>query len=122
MIKFKILKYNLTLKFSLIGSSILLSIGRAILRIQEKEKRTIDDTEVKGFAFMLQGRYKFVPSNESDKFANNILSAFKYVQEIKVSSISKLAYASFQKDEFLGNSILDEELIQELTAHGYAIA
>ena len=105
-----------------VTETILLSIGRAILRKQEKEARIFNDIEVKGLALTIQGKYNFVPFDESDKFAENILSAFKYVQEIKVSSISKLAYASFQKDKFLGNSILDEELIQELSTHGYVLA
>ena len=94
--------------------NIFLSIGRAILRKEIRENRDISITEVKGHALTIQGQYNFVPNNESEKFAEEIVRAFQYVKKREISSISSKAYILFKKDELFGNSILDEELVQEL--------
>jgi hypothetical protein len=100
------------------NDAVLLSIGRAILRKQQRDEREICDFEAKGHAMVIQGRYKFVLEHEQDLFCDEVLRAFRYVEQRQLSSVSKTAYLSFQKDELLGNSILDGELDQDLRTLG----
>lgn len=100
--------------------NILLSVGRAILRKQAKEDRKISDDEAYGLALAAQGRYGFVPEQDKEKFAIEIVRSFRYVEQRELQSVSKLAYASFQKDQYLGNSIFDDTLTNELRNLGFA--
>jgi hypothetical protein len=100
------------------NDNVLLSIGRAILRKQQRENRDISDYEARGHAMVIQGRYNFVKTNEQELFCNEVVQAFQYVKQRKLQSVSKLAYLDFQKDELLGNSILDDELINDLNQSG----
>ncbi|MEZ8709044.1 hypothetical protein AB6H46_22310 [Vibrio alginolyticus] len=101
-----------------VTDSILLSIGRAILRKQVRENRSISDTEASGHAMVLQGRYGFVSQNEANLFCNEVVRSFRYVEQRELKSVSRIAFASFQIDELSGNSILDDELIRDLQAAG----
>ncbi|MFW3895954.1 hypothetical protein [Pseudomonas bharatica] len=101
------------------SDAILLSIGRAILRKQTRDKRTISDFEAMGHAMVIQGRYGFVPNDLQQQFCNDVVRAFRFVEQREVSSISKVAYLSFQKDELLGNSVLDSQLATDLQNLGY---
>ncbi|NKC14699.1 MAG: hypothetical protein GKR94_21690 [Gammaproteobacteria bacterium] len=107
-------------KFSsgFVTDNIFLSIGRAILRKQMRDERNISDSEALGHAMAIQGRYDFVDQNEAQLFCQEVVRAFRYVEQRELKSVSKLAYASFQKDQLSGNSILDDELIDDLEAAG----
>ncbi|HFU75109.1 MAG TPA: hypothetical protein ENK66_02580 [Arcobacter sp.] len=99
--------------------NILLSVGRAILRKQVNESRNISDDEAYGLALAAQGRYGFVPEQQKESFATEIVRSFRYVEQRELQSVSKLAYASFQKDQYLGNSIFDEQLAKDLHDLGF---
>lgn len=101
-----------------VTDSILLSIGRAILRKQLRENRSISDAEVYGHAMVLQGRYNFVHQSSADSFCNEVARSFRYVEQRELKSVSRMAYARFQIDEMSGNSILDAELIRDLQDAG----
>lgn len=103
-----------------VTDSILLSIGRAILRKQVRENRSISDAEIYGHAMVLQGRYNFVHQSSADSFCNEVVRSFRYVEQRELKSVSRIAFASFQIDELGGNSILDAELIQDLQNAGIA--
>lgn len=94
--------------------NILLSVGRAILRKQANENRNISDDEAYGLALAAQGRYEFVPDQEKESFATEIVRSFRYVEQRELQTISKLAYVSFKKDQYLGDSIFDEHLLKDL--------
>ena len=98
------------------NDAVLLSIGRAILRKETRDGRQINDYEARGHAMVIQGRYRFVNQDEQELFCDEVVRAFNYVKQRQLSSVSKTAYLSFQKDELLGNSILDAELIRDLEA------
>ena len=100
--------------------NILLSVGRAILRKQVRESRNISDDEAYGLALAAQGRYGFVSNQEKENFATEIVSSFRYVEQRELQTVNKLAYASFQKDQYLGNSIFDEELAKDMCDLGFA--
>ncbi|SIT40086.1 conserved hypothetical protein [Paraburkholderia piptadeniae] len=102
-----------------VSDAILLSIGRAILRKQQRDGRSIGDAEARGHAQVLQGRYGFVQEKETDTFCNEVLRAFRYLEQRELQAISKLAYANFRVDELIGNSVLDAELVQDLQSAGY---
>jgi len=102
-----------------VSDAILLSIGRAILRKQEREDRDINDAEAKGHALVLQGRYGFVQSAEQELFCQEVVRSFRYVEQRKLQSVSKLAYANFRVDELTGNSVLDDQLVGDLATLGY---
>ena len=97
-----------------VTDSILLSIGRAILRKQLRDERDISDSEAIGHAMVIQGRYSFVDQCDTQLFCQEVLKAFRYVEQRELKQVSKLAYASFQKDQLSGNSILDDELVNDL--------
>jgi len=99
--------------------AILLSIGRAILRKQQREERSINNTEAYGYALALQGRFNFVRHEDNDIFCNEVVRSFRYVESRELSYISKKAYAFFRASEYMGSSILDESLQQDLTQLGY---
>lgn len=103
-----------------VSDAILLSIGRAILRKQQRDNRNINDAEASGHALVLQGRYGFVPDHEQNLFCQEVVRAFRYVEQRELQSVSKLAYAKFRVDELTGNSVLDAELTQELQTMGYS--
>lgn len=96
------------------NDAVLLSIGRAILRKEARDDREISDYEARGHAMVIQGRYGFVQPDEQDLFCDEVVRAFNYVKQRQLQSVSKTAYLSFQKDEILGNSILDDELMRDL--------
>ena len=102
-----------------ISDTILLSIGRAILRKGQRENRTINDAEAYGHALVLQGRYEFVSPENQNLFCQEIVRAFRYVEQRELNSVSKLAYAKFRVDELMGNSVLDDQLASELQSMGY---
>lgn len=102
-----------------VSDAILLSIGRAILRKQHRDNRNINDAEAFGHALVLQGRYGFVPNHEQNLFCQEVVRAFRYVEQRELLSVSKLAYARFRVDELAGNSVLDAELAQDLDSMGY---
>jgi hypothetical protein len=102
-----------------VSDSILLSIGRAILRKAQREKRDINDAEAFGHALVLQGRYAFVQQNEQELFCQEVVRAFRYVEQRELTSVSKLAYAKFRVDELMGNSVLDDQLADDLRSLGY---
>ena len=99
-----------------VSEAILLAIGRAILRKQTRDNITISDYEAKGHAMVIQGRYNYVPPEEAEIFCGKVLAAFKFAQQSSPKSLRKMAHLEFQKDETLGNSILDEELISDLNS------
>lgn len=96
------------------NDAVLLSIGRAILRKEIRDGRQISDYEAKGHAMVIQGRYEFVKPSEQELFCDEVIRAFNYVKQRQLQSVSKTAYLSFQKDELLNNSILDDELIRDI--------
>ncbi|PSV36102.1 hypothetical protein C9J44_10760 [Photobacterium sp. GB-27] len=102
-----------------VTDSILLSIGRAILRKQLRENRRISDVEVHGHAMVLQGRYNFVHKRDENLFGDEVVRSFRYVEQRGLKSVDRLAFFSFQKDELSGNSILDTELINDLQDSGF---
>jgi len=97
-----------------ITETILLSIGRAILRKQERDNQSISDYEARGHAMVLQARYKLVNLDEQDLFCDEVVRAFNYVKERRLEYISKKGYISFKAGQFFGTSVLDEELFSEL--------
>lgn len=102
-----------------VSDTILLSIGRALLRKGQREDREINDAEAHGHALVLQGRYGFVPQHEQELFCQEVVRAFRYVEQRELNSVSKLAYAKFRVDELMGNSVLDDQLVSELQSLGY---
>lgn len=97
-----------------VTDSILLAIGRAILRKQLRDNRIISDTEAMGHAMVIQGRYNFVKQEQINIFCNEVVRSFRYVEQRELQSLSRIAFALFQIDELAGNSILDEQLIADL--------
>ena len=106
----------------MITDNILLSLARSIIRKEERENREINSIEARGLALTIQGQYKFVAEEESNAFADDVVSSFEYIKSRQISYINKLAYASFKADEYRGKSILDEQLKEELTSYGYVLA
>ena len=102
-----------------VSDTVLLSIGRAILRKAQRESREINDSEAQGHALVLQGRYGFVPQAEQELFCQEVVRAFRYVEQRQLNSVSKLAYAKFRVDELMGNSVLDNQLVKDLGSLGY---
>ncbi|NUF50332.1 hypothetical protein [Gilliamella sp. ESL0250] len=96
------------------ADSILLAIGRAVLRKQIRDNRSISDTEAMGHAMVIQGRYNFVPQDKINIFCNEVVRAFRYVEQRELQSVSRVAYTRFQLYELTGNSILDTQLIADL--------
>jgi hypothetical protein len=103
-----------------VSDAILLSIGRAILRKQEREDRNINDAEAHGHALVLQGRYGFVENENQEQFCREVVRAFRYVEQRELQSVSKVAYAKFRLDELTGNSVLDDQLVGDLASLGYS--
>lgn len=102
-----------------ISDTILLSIGRAILRKQQREDRNINDAEAHGHALVLQGRYGFVPVEHQNLFCQEVVRSFRYVEQRELHAVSKVAYAKFRLDELTGNSVLDDQLLVDLASLGY---
>lgn len=102
-----------------ISDTILLSIGRAILRKQQREGRNINDSEAYGHALVLQGRYGFVGNHNQDLFCQEVVRAFRYVEQRELQAVSKVAYAKFRLDELTGNSVLDDQLVVDLASLGF---
>lgn len=101
------------------NDAVLLSIGRAILRKQARDEREISDYEARGHAMVIQGRYRFVQDHQQELFCDEVVRAFHYVKQRQLPAVRKTAYLSFQRDELLGNSILDDELVNDIaTATG----
>lgn len=101
-----------------VSDAILLSIGRAILRKQQRENRNINDAEAQGHALVLQGRYGFVEDGDQDLFCQEVVRSFRYVEQRELQSVSKVAYAKFRLDELTGNSVLDDQLVGDLAKLG----
>ncbi|RQV06290.1 hypothetical protein DF039_31950 [Burkholderia cenocepacia] len=102
-----------------VTEAILLSIGRAIVRKQQRDNHPISDYEAKGHAMVIQGRYRFVEEQHQELFCEEVVRAFRYVAQRQLASVNKAAYLRFQMDEVTGNSILDSELIEDLKGAGY---
>jgi len=102
-----------------VSDAILLSIGRAILRKQQREDRDINDAEAYGHGLVLQGRYGFVENEHQNLFCQEVVRAFRYVEQRELQSVSKVAYAAFRLDELTGNSVLDDQLMGDLASLGY---
>ncbi|EPO6695919.1 hypothetical protein [Pseudomonas aeruginosa] len=103
-----------------VSDAILLSIGRAILRKQEREDRNINDAEAQGHALVLQGRYGFVENANQELFCREVVRSFRYVEQRELQAVSKVAYAKFRLDELTGNSVLDDQLVGDLASLGYS--
>lgn len=92
------------------NDNVLLSVGRALLKKESRDGRDISDCEARGHAMVIQGRYGFVEPNDQEMFCDEVVRAFHYVKARQLQSVDKIAYLSFQKDELLNNSILDDGL------------
>jgi hypothetical protein len=92
------------------ADSVYLSLGRAILRKQERTERTISDQEALGHAQVLQGRYGFVKDEDSAKFGQKVLRAFRYVEQQSLP-LSALAAASYGKDNVLHSTPLHDDVV-----------
>jgi len=77
-----------------VSDSIMLSIGRAILRKQKRDKQSISYYEARGHAMVLQARYKFVDADKQELFCDEVVRAFNYVKQRQLQSVSKKAYIS----------------------------
>ena len=63
------------------NDNVLLSIGRAILRKQQRDGRQITDYEARGHAMVIQGRYSFVGQQEAELFCDEVVRAFRYIKQ-----------------------------------------
>ena len=98
----------------IVTDNMLLTIGRTILRKQVRDNRIFSDTEIMGFAISLQNSYNFVKKKDQiDSFCNEVIRAFRYLEQRELKSISYVAYTHFRFDEWSGNSIFDELLIED---------
>ncbi|WLI89082.1 hypothetical protein Q4S45_20645 [Massilia sp. R2A-15] len=106
------------------ADAVYLSLGRAILRKQERAERTISDHEALGHAQVLQGHYGFVKDEDSAKFGQKVLHAFRYVEQENLP-LSSLAAASYGKDKVLNRTplhddVIDAKLDEDLGAAGFS--
>lgn len=104
-----------------ISDTVFLSIGRAILRKQQREDRNINDAEAHGHALVMQGRYSFVGSDDQNLFCQEVVRAFRYVEQRELQAVSKVAYAKYRLDELTGNSVLDDQLAIDPISSGYRV-
>lgn len=90
-------------------NAVYLAIGRAIVRKEERDNRSINDSEALGHAQVLQGRYNFVDEKDSAKFGQKVLCAFHFAK-LESVPISPIAAASFALDNRTGTTPLHDEV------------
>ncbi len=105
---------------------IMTFIAKAIIRRENYDELMMNRDKIKSHLYDIQGTYRLVPNNQSDRFINAILETYDYLKKIEDFNIENLEIDKssyyfmknnndlFTNDEYEENPLLDDILMEEL--------